>query len=58
MRRRLIKCLVKAHGLTVELLGILVSLSHLEAGGTDSGAVKCVDIVGNANGESSLLGMN
>ena len=48
---------MKAHGLTVELLGILGGLNHLGASGTDSGAVKCVDIVRNAEGESSSLGV-
>jgi hypothetical protein len=51
------KYLVKSHGLTVELLGILGVLSHLGACGTNGGAVKCVDIVWNANGENSRLGM-
>jgi len=49
---------VKSHGLTVELLGILPILSHLGAAGTDGGAVKCVDIIWNANGADRLLGMN
>ena len=48
---------VKSHGLTVELLGILSVLRHLEATGTNGGAVKCVDIVWNAKGENRLLGM-
>ena len=51
------KYLVKSHGSTVELLGILVVLSHLGAVGTDGGAVKCVDIVWNAEGENSSLGL-
>ena len=51
------KYLVKSHGSTVELLGILVVLSHLGASGTSGGAVKCVDITWNANGENSSLGM-
>ena len=46
------KYLVKSHGLTVELLGILGVLSQLGATGTNGGAVKCVDIVWNANGEN------
>ena len=49
------KYLVKSHGSTVELLGILGVLSHLGASGTNGGAVKCVDIVWNANGENRLL---
>ena len=48
---------MKAHGLTVELLGILPILSHLEVAGTDGGAVKCIDIIRNANGADKLLGM-
>ena len=46
------KCLVKSHGSTMELLGILAILCNLGASGTDGGAVKCVDIVWNANGEN------
>ena len=57
MCRRIDKYLVKSHGLTVELLGILSVLRHLEATGTNGGAVKCVDIVWNAKGENRLLGM-
>ena len=52
------KYLVKSHGSPVELLGILLFLSHLGAVGTNGGAVKCVDIVWNANGEISSLGMS
>ena len=48
---------MKSHGLPVELLGILVVLSHLGATGTNGGAVKCVDIIWNANGENRLLGV-
>ena len=44
-------------GSTGELLDILATLSHLGATGTDGGAVKCVDIVWNANGEDRLLGV-
>ena len=57
MCRRTVKYLVKSHGSTVELLGILVVLSHLGASGTSGGAVKCVDIAWNANGENRLLGV-
>ena len=46
------KYLVKSHGSTVELLGILLILGHLGATGTSGGAVKCVDITWNANGEN------
>ena len=38
------KYLVKSHGLTVELLGILHVLRSVGAAGTLGGAVKCVDI--------------
>ena len=51
------KYLVKSHSSTVELLGILVLLSHLGAIGTNGGAVKCVDIVWNAKGENRQLGV-
>ena len=51
------KYLVKSHSLTVELLGILGVLSHSGASGTNGGAVKCVDIIWNANGENRLLGV-
>ena len=57
MCRRIGKYLVKSHGLTVELLGILLILGHLGAVGTNGGAVKCVDIVWNANGENRQLGV-
>ena len=53
----MVKCLVKSHGSTVELLGILAILSYLGATGTDGGAVKCVDIVWNAKGENRSLGI-
>ena len=57
MCRRIVKYLVKSHGSTVELLGILAILSHLGASGTSGGAVKCVDIAWNADGENSSLGV-
>jgi hypothetical protein len=53
----MLKYFVKSHGLTVELLGILGVLSHSGASGTNGGAVKCVDIVRNAYGENSSLGV-
>ena len=52
------KYLVKSHGLTVELLGILGVLRQLGATGTSGGAVKCVDITWNANGEGRWLGLS
>ena len=51
------KYLVKSHGSPVEPLGILAILGRSGATGTSGGAVKCVDIVWNANGENRLLGM-
>ena len=57
MCRRTGKYLVKSHGSTVELLGILPVLSHLGVVGTSGGAVKCVDIAWNANGENRRLGV-
>ena len=56
MCRRIVKYLVKSHGSTVERLGILRVLRHLGASGTGGGAVKCVDIAWNADGENSSLG--
>ena len=41
----------------MELLDILAILSDLGADGTSGGAVKCVDITWNANGENRLLGV-
>ena len=58
MRRWLIKSWVKGNGSTVELPAILVSLSTVEVAGTMGGAVKCVDIHGNADGEGNLLGLS
>ena len=49
---------MKSPGSTRELLGILAFLRHLGASGTNGGAVKCVDIVWNANGEISSLGVS
>ena len=57
MCRRTVKYLVKSHGSTVELLGILGLLGHLGVAGTNGGAVKCVDIIWNANGENRQLGV-
>ena len=58
MRRRLIKSVVKADRLTIELPLILNSLSTDEVGGIDSVAVKCIDIVKNSDCEGSLLSCN
>ena len=57
MCRRIVKCLVKSHGSPVELLGILAILGQLGAAGTSGGAVKCVDIAWNAEGEDRQLEM-
>ena len=51
MRRWSVKFVVKSLGSTRELLRILADLRLVEVTGTDAGAVKCVDIVSNANGE-------
>ena len=58
MRRREIKLVVKAHGLTVELQLKLVFLSIGEESGIPSVAVKCVDIRRNTSGEGGLLDGN
>eukprot|EP01026_Neomeris_dumetosa_P032708 TRINITY_DN25_c0_g1_i2.p3 TRINITY_DN25_c0_g1~~TRINITY_DN25_c0_g1_i2.p3 ORF type:complete len:109 (-),score=2.53 TRINITY_DN25_c0_g1_i2:265-591(-) len=52
-RRRHCKCRVKAHGSPVELPGILQCQSVVGESRTPGGAVKCVDIHGNANGEGN-----
>jgi hypothetical protein len=39
----------------MELLGILDILSCLGVAGTNGGAVKCVDIIWNADGENRQL---
>ena len=46
------------HGLPVEQLCILACLSAVEESGTLGGAVKCVDIKRNTEGEGSSLGRN
>ncbi len=48
--------LVKALGSTEELLGKPSFLRPVGVPGTLGGAVKCVDIQGNADGESGVLG--
>ena len=48
---------VKSHGSTVELLGEPCILRLVEVTGTIGGAVKCVDIYRNANGEVRPLGL-
>ncbi len=48
---------MKTLGLTEELLGKLSVLRQVGVHGTLSGAVECVDIKRNANGEDSVLGL-
>ncbi len=48
---------MKSLGPTEELRLILSSLRETEVSGTDGGAVKCVDIIRNAGGESGSLGL-
>ena len=48
---------MKALGSTEELQGKPSLLRQVGASGTMGGAVKCVDIHGNAGGESDLLGL-
>ncbi len=49
---------MKSLGLTEELLGKLVFLRQIGAGGTLGGAVECVDIKRNADGEDSPLDLS
>ena len=49
---------MKAHGLTVEVVLILLVLSEVGVSGIPGVAVKCVDIRRNTKGEGSLLGLN
>ncbi len=49
---------MKSLGSTEELLGILLSLRQVGAHGTLGGAVECVDIKRNADGEISALGLS
>ncbi len=58
MRRWVRKCPVKSPGSTGELRGILRVLRKVGAGGTVGGAVKCVDIYWNADGEDARLGLS
>ncbi len=46
---------MKSHGSTVEVPLILLVLREIGACGTSGGAVKCVDIGRNTDGESSAL---
>ncbi len=49
---------MKAPGLTGELLGELPFLRQVGVHGTLGGAVECVDIKRNANGEVNALGLS
>ena len=49
---------MKSLGSTEELLGILSGLRQEGASGTLGGAVECVDIKRNADGEDSVLGLS
>ena len=49
---------VKAYGSTGEQRGILRILRQVGAEGTVGGAVKCVDIYWNADGEDARLGLS
>ncbi len=48
---------MKSHGSTVELRLKPQDLRKIEVSGTDGGAVKCVDIIGNTGGEVATLGL-
>jgi hypothetical protein len=58
VRRRIRKRLVKALGSTEELRGELRILRQVWVAGTVGGAVKCVDIYWNADGEDEQLGLS
>ncbi len=49
---------MKSLGSTKELLGKLTFLRQVEVHGTLGGAVECVDIKRNAEGEDSVLGLS
>jgi hypothetical protein len=58
VRRRIGKCPVKAPGSTGELQGKLPVLRQVGVARTVGGAVKCVDIYRNADGEDARLGLS
>jgi hypothetical protein len=58
VRRRARKCVVKSPGSTGELQRGLRVLRKLGAAGTLGGAVKCVEIERNADGEDRRLGLS
>ncbi len=49
---------LKARGLTSALGTRWINLREVEERGTDGGAVKCVDIVRNTEGEGTFLGLS
>ncbi len=55
MRRRFIKSVVKDDRSTIAVPLILVNLSSAEVAGIDRVAVKCIDMIKNANCEGRLL---
>ena len=58
MRRRPVKRFVKALGSTEEQQDELTGARQVGAGRTVGGAVKCVDIYWNADGEAVRLGLS
>jgi len=58
VRRRLVKRSVKALGSTGEPQSELTSSRQVGADGTVGGAVKCVEIYWNADGEDGQLGLS
>ena len=57
MRRRSLKSLVKSYSSTINTRGKLRELRKSGASGIPGGAVECVDIRRNTDGEGSLLGL-
>ena len=58
MRRRPVKRFVKALGSTEEQQSELTGLKEVGVARTVGGAVKCVDIYRNADGEDARLGLS
>jgi len=55
LRRRFDRFCLKYYGLTIDLGKISSDLMVGEGTGTDGGAVKCVDIIGNTKGVGRYL---
>ena len=55
LRRRPVTFCLKYYGLTIDLDKIWAGLMIREGIGTDCGAVKCVDIIGNTKGVGRYL---